>query len=401
MNQVCSREPLLKKIRVLDLSRVMSGPFCTSMLADLGAEIIKVEMPNAGDQARFFGPYQDNESTYFTLLNRDKKSISINLKSKKGVALITELAKHCDVLVENFRPGVMQKLGLDYASIQEVRPDIIYASISGFGSDSPMADWPAFDLIIQALSGLMHLTGQRDGPATAAGESLADVCTGMYAAWGITAALFDRERTGEGREIEVSMFDSMFSMQLTGLSQRLYSEKEPQRVGNRHPITYPVDSFPTQDGLIVMVVTSNPIFRRLTEAMDKPELANDPRFKDNEVRNTYEEQLRSVISEWTVSATSEEILTALQKAEVPSAPVWNLGQAVESAHQQARNLVESGHHKKLGRIPLVPQPVRFSGEGASHDQQVPMLGEHTTQVLAELLGKSEEEIAVLSREEVI
>ena len=401
MTHDSNREPLLKKIRVLDLSRVMSGPFCTSMLADLGAEIFKVEMPEAGDQARFFGPYQDGESTYFMLLNRDKKSISINLKKKEGVELITELARHCDVLVENFRPGVMQRLGLDYGSIKEIRPDIIYTSISGFGSDSPMADWPAFDLVIQALSGLMHLTGQKNGPATAVGESLADVCTGMYAAWGIAAALFDRERTGQGRKIEVSMFDSMFSMQLTGLSQRLYSEKEPNRVGNRHPITYPVDSFPTRDGLIVMVVVTDGIFRRLTEAMGKPELADDRRFKDNKARNTHEEQLRLEISEWTGSATTEEILNALKEAEVPSAPVWSLGQAVESAHQQARNLVEPGNHGKLGRVPLVPQPVRFSGEGTAHHQQVPLLGEHTAQILAELLGKSEEEVATLSREGVI
>ena len=199
MSHSSNRVPLLEGVRVLDLSRVMSGPFCTSMLSDMGAEIIKVEMPNTGDEARRLGPYKDEESTYFMLLNRDKQSITINLKKAEGVELIKQLVQQCDVLVENFRPNVMQRLGLDYDSLKTLKPDLIYASISGFGMDSPLADWPAFDLVIQAMSGLMDLTGPKDGPATAVGESVADVCTGMYAAWGIVAALYNRERTGEVR----------------------------------------------------------------------------------------------------------------------------------------------------------------------------------------------------------
>ncbi|MEE2717379.1 MAG: CoA transferase [SAR324 cluster bacterium] len=395
------RVPLLEGVRVLDFSRVMSGPFCTSMLADMGAEVIKVEMPNSGDEARRLGPYKDHESTYFMLLNRDKQSLTINLKKAEGVQLIKQLVQQCDVLVENFRPNVMRRLGLGYKALKPLKPDLIYASISGFGMDSPLADWPAFDLVIQAMSGLMNLTGSKDGPATAVGESVADVCTGMYAAWGIVAALYNRERTGEGRELEVSMFDSMFSMQLTGLSQCLYFNREPQRAGNRHPITYPVDSFPTQDGLIVMVVTDDGVFRNLTQIMGQPELAEDARYTDNHARNQHEQQLRTQISTWTQSGTTEEILELLKKANVPCAPVWSLGQAVESDHQQTRLLVELGTHRKLGDISLVPQPVRFSGSGYPHAQQVPMLGEHSDVILTELLGKTKDELAGLHQQGVI
>ena len=401
MSQYSNREPLLKGVRVLDLSRVMSGPFCTSMLSDLGAEIIKIEMPGTGDEARYFGPYKEGESTYFMLLNRDKKSVTINLKKQEGVQLIRQLVLQCDVLVENFRPGVMQRLELDYDSIKAIKPDLIYASISGFGQDSPMAHLPAFDLVIQALSGLMDLTGPKNGPATSVGESLADVCTGMFAAWGIVAALFHRERTGEGRQVEVSMLDSMFAMQLTGLSQQLYFDREPKRVGNRHPITYPVDSFPTKDGAIVLVAFSNSVYRSLAHAMGKPELADDPLFLDNNARNKNEDQLRSMISDWTRSGTTEEILSILQKAKVPCAPVWSLGQVVESEHQKTRHLIGQGQHGKFGEIPLVPQPVRFTGEGEEHPQHVPQLGEDTESVLAKLLGKTENELGTLHHKGVI
>ena len=243
---------LLDGVRILDLTRVMSGPFCTAMLADLGAEVIKVEMPGFGEEGRHFAPFKDDESAYFLLLNRGKRSITVDLKSNEGVALIHALAAKSDVLVENFRPGVMKRLGLDHESLLAANPRLIYASISGFGQNGPFSDLPAFDLVIQAMSGLMSLTGPRDGAPTAVGESIADICTGMFASWGVLAALFERERTGKGRHLEVAMLDSVFAMLLTSLSRRLYIGEMPQRVGNRHPETYPVDSLPTRDGGIVV-----------------------------------------------------------------------------------------------------------------------------------------------------
>ena len=205
------KDQLLEGVRILDLSRVMSGPFCTAMLADLGAEVIKIEIPGNGDDSRFFGPFVDGESAYFMLLNRGKKSLTLDLKSDEGKKILMATVAECDVVVENFRPGVAQRLGLDYDTLKSENPALIYASISGFGQDGPFADRPAYDLIVQAMSGLMHITGQRDGPPTAVGESVVDVCTGMFAAWGIMSALFARERTGKGRYLDVAMLDSMYS----------------------------------------------------------------------------------------------------------------------------------------------------------------------------------------------
>jgi CoA:oxalate CoA-transferase len=386
---------LLEGIRVLDLSRVMSGPYCTSMLADLGAEVIKVEMPGRGDEGRAFGPYRDGESTYFMLLNRNKKSVTIDMKSHQGRDLVRALIPKCDVLVENFRPGVMDRLGLSYDAVKGLNDSIVYASISGFGQNSPLRDLPAFDLVIQAMSGLMSLTGPKDGPPTAVGESMADVCTGMFAAFGIITALLARERGGEGRQVDVSMLDSMMSMQLTGLSRQLYFNDTPRPVGNRHPVTYPVDSFPTSDGTIVMVCFSQGAFAALCRTMEQPELSSDPRFSTNDERNRNEDELRALIGQWTAARTTETVLAALLEANIPAAPVWDLDQLSASDHVAARGLIAEGHHTRFGAVPLVPQPVKFSGVGTAARPTTPMLGEHTREVLETVLGLDGPAIAAL------
>ncbi len=394
-------EGLLKGIRVLDLSRVMSGPFCTSMLSDLGAEVIKIEMPIHGDEGRSFGPYLDGESTYFMLLNRNKKSVTVNMKTDEGRALIQSLIPKCDVLVENFRPGVMKRLGLDEPSVRALNPDIIYTSISGFGQESPLKDWPAFDLVIQAMSGLMSLTGPKGGPATAVGESVADVCTGMFAAFGTVAALFDRIRTGKGHHVDVAMLDSMMAMQLTGLARQLYLDDTPKPAGNRHPVTYPVDSFATSDGDIVMVCFSDKVFAGLCELMGDSGLARDQRFADNAARNRNEDTLRKIIAEWAVNQNQDGAISALLSKGIPAAPVWNLKQLVESDHVAERGLVVDAQHRKLGTIPLVPQPVKFTGATACADNTSPMLGEQTDNVLRDIVGISEAEIIALRANKII
>ncbi len=392
---------LLSGIRILDLSRVMSGPYCTSMLADLGAEVIKIEMPESGDEARSFGPYLDGESTYFMLLNRNKKSVTVNMKTPEGRALVQALIPKCDVLIENFRPGVMARLGLDEASVRSLNGDIIYTSISGFGQESPLKDRPAFDLVIQAMSGMMSLTGPKGGPATAVGESIADVCTGMFAAFGTVAALFDRERTGEGRHVDVAMLDSMMAMQLTGLARQLYMDDTPRPAGNRHPVTYPVDSFSTRDGDIVLVCFSDRVFAELAELMGDSTLAIDPRFATNTARNENEETLRRKIAGWTATMSQEEAITALLSRGIPAAPVWDLKQLVASDHVASRGLVVNAQHSKLGTIPLVPQPVKFSGRPSRGKNRSPTLGEQTDDVLRELVGMAAPEIAALRTKKII
>jgi CoA:oxalate CoA-transferase len=392
---------LLDGIRVLDLTRVMSGPYCTAMLADLGAEIIKIEVPGFGDEGRHFAPHQQGESTYFALLNRGKKSVTVDLKSPDGVDIVRRLAAISDVLVENFRPGVMQRLGLADEALRPANPRLIYASISGFGQDGKFAQLPAFDLVIQAMSGLMSVTGQKDGPATAVGESLADVCTGLFASWGILAALVDRARTGEGRRLEVAMLDSVFAMLLTGLSRRLFTGALPGRVGNRHPETYPVDSFATQDGEIVLVGFSDAAFRNICRAVGRPELTADPRFLNNAARNANETALRAVIANWAAARTTDAALQALRDAKVPCAPIWSFDQLLASGHVQARGVLTSGRNATLGEIPLVQQPVIFAGVRRERDQVSPILGEHTEQVMREILGLAPAEIRSLRERKVI
>jgi CoA:oxalate CoA-transferase len=377
---------MFQGLRVLDLTRVMSGPFCTAMLADLGAEVIKIEMPGFGEEGRHFAPHVNGESTYFAMLNRGKRSVTVNMKSPDGLALICDLAKRADILVENFRPGVMDRLGLGYEALQATNPRLIYASISGFGQQGPFADFPAFDLVIQAMSGLMSVTGERNGRATAVGESIADITTGMFAAWGIAAALYDRERTGIGRRLEVAMLDSIFSMLLTNLSRRLYTDKPVGRVGNRHPETYPVDSFATRDGEIVLVGFSEAIVKRIYQAISKPELADDPRFKTNADRNDHEAELRKIIGDWAASLTQKEALAKLQEVDVPAAPIWSLDDLLSSGHVAARQLLQPGRNAKLGNIQLAPQPVRFSDSDAITPMRSPTLGEDTDCVLRSELG---------------
>ncbi len=392
---------LLAGVRVLDLSRVMSGPFCTAMLADLGAEVVKIERPGAGEDSRRFGPFRDGESAYFLLLNRGKKSVTLDLKSGAGRGLLRRLAAVSDVLVENFRPGVTERLGIDHASLQPANPRLVYASISGFGGEGPHAGRPAYDLVVQAMSGLMDLTGQPDGPPTAAGESVADVCSGMFAAWGIVAALFARERTGEGRRVDVAMLDSVFSMLLTALSLGLYTDRRPTRVGNRHPVTYPVDSCRARDGHVVIVVPSDRAFEALCAAIGRPELAEDDRFRANAGRDAHEDELRRIIEAWTSRRTVAEAVAAMDVAGIPAAPVLSVSDLLESAHAAFRGLVSTVEHPKLGAIPLVRQPVRFSGAERPPLRPPPLLGEHTRQILASLLGLPDPEIESLAKENVI
>ncbi len=396
-----SRDRLLDGIRVIDLSRVMSGPFCTAMLADLGAEVIKIEMPEVGDDSRHFGPYRDGESAYFMLLNRGKKSVTLNLKSDRGRDILEALVGSSDVLIENFRPGVADRLGIGYAALEPLNPGLVYASISGFGQDGPLAGRPAYDLVVQAMSGLMDVTGQRDGPPTAIGESMADVCAGMFAAWGISTALFARERTGKGRHLDIAMLDSMFSMMLTVLSLQLYSDRAPVRVGSRHPVTYPVDAFEAKDGHVVLVVSSDRAFGAFCKAIGRPGLSEDERFRTNADRNTNEDALKAIIEAWTSERTAVEIVAAMDAAGIPAAPVLSLTDVTESAHIASREMISTVGHPTLGDIPLVHQPVRFSGAERTFQRPPPGLGEHTRELLASLLGLGDAEIQALADDNVI
>ena len=386
----------LSGIRVLDLSRVMSGPYCTAMLADLGAEVIKVETPGSGDDSRHFGPFVNGESVYFALLNRSKKSVALNLKHAKARELAQRLAAQSDVVVENFRPGVARRLGLDYATLSARNARIVYLSISGFGQEGPFAGRPAYDLIVQAMSGIMSITGQPDGAPTAVGESLADVATGMFGAFAVTSALYEREHSGRGTHIDLAMFDSLLAMQLTALSRLWASGEAPARVGNRHPVTAPVDTFRARDGLVAMVVPGDAQFERLCEVIGRPELAEDERFKTNPARAKHEPQLKPAIEVWTGMHTVQECVAICSAADIPAGPVWDLQQAATSEHALARGLVNEIKHPVFGSIGMIGQPARFSAAAPAPSRE-PRLGEHTAEVLRSL-GVQESELDALKRD---
>ena len=394
-------DQMLEGVRVLDLSRVMSGPFCTAMFADLGAEVIKIEMPGVGDDSRHFGPFVEGESAYFMLLNRGKKSVTLDLKSDRGRDLLKALVAECDVVVENFRPGVAKRLGLHYDTLTEINPTVIYASISGFGQDGPFSDRPAYDLIVQAMSGVMDITGQRDGPPTAVGESVVDVCTGMFAAWGISTALFNRERTGKGRHLDIAMLDSMYSMMLTVLGMQLFTDRSPSRVGSRHPMTYPVDVFPTMDGYIVMVITTDRAFGALCNVIGRLDMASDEKFLTNSDRNAHEAELKTAIEAWTSTLSREDAVAALTEAGLPAGPVLSVGDVAESEHISHRGMMTPAPHPVFGNAPTVRQPVTFSGAQQTSGASSPMLGEHTRQILVSVLGMDDSDFHKLERDGVV
>ncbi len=396
--------PLLHGIRVLDLSRVMAGPYCASMLADAGAEVIKIEIPGAGEDSRHIGPFADGaggrESAYFMLLNRGKKSVTLDLKSPRGLALFKRLVGKSDVLVENFRPGAAERLGIGYPALSAINPRLIHASITGFGQTGPLASRPAYDLVIQAMSGLMSITGFPEGPPTAVGDSICDVTRGMFAAWGITTALVGRATSGRGQHLDVAMLDSMFSMLLTVLAKRLYTGAAPSRVGNRHPVTYPVDCFRAKDGHVVMVAISDAAFAKLMQAIGRPELVQDPRFRRNADRSAHDAELRAILQDWMGGRTRDEIQSALDAADVPCGPVWSIADVAASEHIKARGMLADPGHPKLAAAPLVPQPILFGGTRPPTGR-APLLGEHTEAVLRELLGLGVAEIEALRRESVV
>ena len=389
----------LADLRVLDLSRMLAGPFCSALLADLGAEVIKVEAPGRGDDARHFAPFRGGESAYFLLINRGKKSITLNLKDKRGVKLLHRLAQSADVVVENFRPGVAARLGAGYQELDRINPKLVYASISGFGQDGPLAHRPAYDIIAQAMSGLMSMTGEADGPPFRVGESFGDLCAGLFASWAILAALQGRARTGRGQHLDVAMTDSLFSMMITGLSLQLYGDTPAQRIGNRHPMSSPYDAFPARDGHVIIASANEAIFARFAEAIGRPELPADPRFENDTRRIENEPALRAIVIEWTGARSVAGVVAALDEAGVPASPVLSVAEAVASDHVAFRGLLATARHPEAGEIRQVRQPVQFSGAPNDAPGPAPTLGQHTGEVLGAFLA--EDEIEALRREGIV
>jgi CoA:oxalate CoA-transferase len=389
----------LAGLRVLDLTRVLAGPFATALLADLGAEVIKLEPPQ-GDDYRHIGPFRDGESALFTLTNRGKTSVVLDLKTEEGQDLARRIAATCDVVVENFRPGVADRLGLGAERLRAENPGLVYASISGFGQSGPFAHLPAYDLVVQAMSGLMAATGEEGGAPLKAGESFADLMAGLFASWAILAALVQRGRTGQGATLDVAMFDALFALLPTSHALQFYAGQTPARTGNRHPLSTPFGAFRTRDSHAVIAVLGARQFAALCDLIGAPEAVADPRFATDEGRTAHEPEIRALIEAWTAPRPTAEVVEALRAAGIPTAPILTLAEAAATPHARARGLVTDLPHARLGTAPVVGQPVRFDGTKPLATAGAPELGAGSAAVLAGL-GLTAPEIADLAARGIV
>jgi len=386
----------LRGLRILDFTRVLSGPFATALLADLGAEVVKVEAPQ-GDEYRHIGPFHAEESALFQLVNRNKLGLVLNLKETACQEVARRLAWSADVVVENFRPGVAARLGIGYAALAAINPRLVYASISGFGQTGPRRDLPAFDLVAQAMSGLMAMTGDPNGPPTRVGESIGDLAAGLFCSWAILAALYERERTGVGQQLDVAMVDSLIALLPTASAQWMFGPIPPRRTGNRHPLSTPFGTFRVQDGHIVICVLSRGQFHNLANCIGRPELAEDPRFASDELRTHNEQALTPLIEAWLATRTAAAAVCELNDAGVPASAIEEPKGVFEGDHVAQRQLLTHVQHSVLGSIPIMEQPVHFSGHGRGRQRAAPGLGADGAQVLQRWLRVSAEEAAVLLR----
>lgn len=376
----------LEGIRVLDLSRVLAGPYCTMMLADFGANIIKIEPPVVGDDSRAFGPFVGKESAYFMSLNRNKRSMVLNFKNQKECDLFKEMVKQADVVVENYRPGTMEKFGLGYEELKKINPKLIYAACSGFGHTGPYRDKPAYDIIVQAMGGIMSITGPENGEPTRVGASVGDVMAGMFTAYGVMTALFHRERTGEGQKVDVGMLDCQVAVLENAIARYVTSGSVPGPLGNRHPSITPFASFTAKDGHIIVGAGNQRLWERLCNILECPELINDERFKDNGSRTAHVNELTSILNEIFTNKTINEWLGVLEEAGLPCAPINTVDRIVNDPHIAARNMIVEVEHPIAGKLKMPGVPVKMSATPGAVETHAPLLGQHTNEILKEVLG---------------
>jgi len=393
-------------IRILDLSRILAGPWCTQIFADLGADVIKVENPDGGDDTRRWGPpYVEgpdgsSASAYFLSANRGKRSICVDITSPEGQALLRDLAAKSDVVVENFKVGGLAKYGLDYDSLRRINPRLIYCSITGFGQNGPYAGRAGYDFVVQGMGGLMSITGlpaDAGGGPTKAGVALADVVTGLYASIGILAALRHRDRTGEGQQIDIALLDTVVAMLANQGLNYLVSREDGVRLGNAHPSIVPYDSFSTSDDDITIAVGNDLQFRRLCNVLGLPELALDSRYVTNEARVHNRVELTERLGSALRTRPSAYWLAAMNDALIPAGPINGLAQVFADPQVKHRQLELKLHHDRLGEVPGVANPLRFSRTPVTYDRPPPLAGEHTEAVLRQILHMTGSEISRIER----
>jgi formyl-CoA transferase len=403
----------LGHVRVLDLTRVLAGPWCAQNLADLGADVIKIERPGAGDDTRSWGPpylrdaqgRDTTEAAYYLAANRGKRSVTLDIASAEGQAIVRDLAKHCDVVLENYKVGQLKKYGLDYESLRREKPDLIYCSITGFGQDGPYAQRAGYDFIVQGMGGFMSITGERDdlpgGGPQKAGIAISDLMTGMYATIAVMAALTHRDRTGEGQYIDMALLDVQVAMLANMDTNYLASGEPPKRWGNAHPNIVPYQTFATSDGHIIVAVGNDGQYQKFVAAGGRPELAADERFATNPMRVRHRDILVPLLADMVRARTKQQWIDLLEAAGVPCGPINNLDEVFVNPQVAARKLRIDLPHPTAGTVKLVGSPMKLSATPPRYDMPPPLLGQHTEEVLRDVLGHNAAQIAALREKGII
>ncbi|MCP4425242.1 MAG: CoA transferase [Chloroflexi bacterium] len=391
----------LSGLVVLDLTRVLVGPYATMVLADLGADVIKIEMPGSGDDARAFPPHVNGESAYFMSLNRNKRGITLNLKHEAGKQVFLDLARKADVLVENFRPGTMTKLRLDYETLREINPRLIYAAASGFGQTGPYSRRAAYDAIVQAMGGIMSITGQPGGEPTRVGTSMGDITAGLFTTIGVLTAVIHREKSGKGQMVDVAMLDSQVAILENAIARYAATGKSPEPIGNRHPSIIPFETFVTADGTIMIAAGNDALWRKLCAALGQPDLAGDSRFATNPLRAQNYDELRPILAGILAGKETAVWLEILEAAGVPNGPINNIAQVMADPQVQAREMILAVEHPVAGDTELPGIPIKLSETPGSIRTPAPLLSQHTTAILSDWLGYDQEKIADLQKKGVL
>ena len=391
----------LSGVRVLDLTRVLAGPFCSMILGDMGAEIIKIEEPGKGDDTRSWPPFVGGEATYFLAVNRNKHSLTLNLKAPEGRELLKQLVKKSDVVLENFRTGTMERLGLGYATLKKLNPRLVYCAISGFGESGPEAARAGYDLIVQAESGLMDITGFEDGPPVKVGTSIADLVAGMSAAHGVTLALLARTRTKKGQKVEISMLDAKAALLTYQAGIYFGTAAKPSRRGNKHPSIVPYEVFKAGDAYLTLGVANNSLWERCCAAMERPDLVKDPRFAREADRVQHRETLVPLLNEILGGRSADEWLKRFEAVGVPAGRIRTVAEVCESEHLKARGMIVTLPHPKAGNLRVLGVPVRLHATPGKASAAPPLLGQHTERVLRTVLGVDKAGVARLRKNGVV
>ncbi len=389
----------LAGVTVVDLSRILAGPYCTMVLGDLGAEVLKIESPLGDDSRRWGPPFASGESAYFLAVNRNKRSICLDLKREAGSELLHRLLEKADVLVENFRPGTMERLGFGFEQLQKRLPELIYCSISGYGHTGPLGKRPGYDVVMQGEGGWMQLTGEPGGQPFKVGVSLADIFSGTMAAQGILSALYSRTVSGHGQKVDVALFDSVLATLCFQAQGFLLTGEAPGRLGNRHPSLAPYESFPTADGYVIVGVGNDGLWQRFCKAVDREDL-DQPRFKTNPDRVRNYSALKSLLDSLFTSASSDHWVEKLESAGIPVGRVRSIPEVFENPQIDARHMRIEVDHPVVGRFPMTGNPIKMEGVNEQEPMPPPLLGQHTEEVLRERLNLSRQQIEALRGEGV-